>query len=645
MDHDQLVEEMTTIDRLTTAERLRLARKRRGQQLKRWTQREREHTLKKKALGLPTDQEMSTNRVRFVPAVMLMEAAARNDVDEVRRLLELGISADSTNEDGLTALHQCCIDDSEEMMKVLVEFGGDVNAADSEQWTPLHAASTCGHLHLVKFLIENGASLLAVNGDGNMPYDICEDETTLSFIENEMAKRGVTQELIDSTRAETENLMLADLVNLSEKGEDLEFRDEHGATPLHVASANGYIHVLEFLMDNHCSTEVTDHDQWQPLHAAACWGHLEAVEILAQNGADISALTKAGETPFDITEDPDIKDRLVELAEQRLRLAEPRLKKGRSSSTRTHSIRRTSLRDKMKTTKKDVAEEGLIYMKSVTKPSRSETSPEATGSAAAEHQPSVDVVDVADIQLSIPSSYSSLPPVKPVQFVPPLPKSTAASGGDGYVDGGAANNGATYQQAPPVRPARADRKATGGISTPTGSIGVGEQQSPSITASILPAATASAATSNLWSNSTSSEPINIHVSVTINPPGVVQSQPGQSNFSSSSGTLADLKRSRSQNRVVGGAVSSGSGGVLSGSAAGGSLGSAGSNTSSSVSLSSNPDPPEVCLKPQLDHRDVVAKSAPVTNKSNSPTSARKKFAASSVEVVGPPGKSGCCQIL
>ena len=73
-------------------------------------------------------------------------------------------------------------------------------------------------------IVENGASLLAVNGDGNMPYDICEDETTLSFIENEMAKRGVTQELIDSTRAETENLMLADLVNLSEKGEDLEFR-------------------------------------------------------------------------------------------------------------------------------------------------------------------------------------------------------------------------------------------------------------------------------------------------------------------------------------------------------------------------------------------------------------------------------------
>ena len=103
-------------------------------------------------------------------------------------------------------------------------------------------------------------------------------------------------------------------------------------------------------------------DLWQPLHAAACWGHLEAVEILAQNGADISAVTRSGETPFDITEDPEIKERLVELAEQRLKLSEPRVRRGRSSSTRTHSIRRTSLRDKMKTTKKDVAEEKIVLI-------------------------------------------------------------------------------------------------------------------------------------------------------------------------------------------------------------------------------------------------------------------------------------------
>ena len=54
---------------------------------------------------------------------------------------------------------QCCIDDSEEMMQLLISYGGDPNATDTEKWTPLHAAATCGHLHLVKFLIDSGADL------------------------------------------------------------------------------------------------------------------------------------------------------------------------------------------------------------------------------------------------------------------------------------------------------------------------------------------------------------------------------------------------------------------------------------------------------------------------------------------------------
>lgn len=92
----------------------------------------------------------------------------------------------------MTALHQCCIDDNEEMMKLLIEFGANVNAEDSEKWTPLHAAATCGHLHLVKYLIARGANLLAVNADGNMPYDICEDEKTLDCIEGDKILGAIT---------------------------------------------------------------------------------------------------------------------------------------------------------------------------------------------------------------------------------------------------------------------------------------------------------------------------------------------------------------------------------------------------------------------------------------------------------------------
>ncbi|XP_022646332.1 protein phosphatase 1 regulatory inhibitor subunit 16B-like isoform X2 [Varroa destructor] len=276
----------------------------------------------------------------------------------------MGVSPDSTNEDGLTALHQCCIDNNEEMTKLLVEFGANVNAKDSEQWTPLHAAATCGHLHLVKYLILKGADLLSVNADGNMPYDICEDEPTLDHIETEMAKRGITQHTIDTTRAAAEMHMLRELREHRLNGVDLDWRDEQLATPLHIASANGYISVVEFLLENGVATDAADCDLWQPIHAAACWGHPDVVELLVQSGADLNAKTKNGETPFDICEDPELKERIKELRNEmeikRLSQLSQRLRRSHSQNTRSQSVRRTSVREKNKISRREAIEEARI---------------------------------------------------------------------------------------------------------------------------------------------------------------------------------------------------------------------------------------------------------------------------------------------
>lgn len=47
-----------------------------------------------------------------------------------------------------------------------------------------------------------------------------------------MASRGVTQELIDETRASTEVQMLQDLQKAVSLGQDLEYKDHQGATPV-----------------------------------------------------------------------------------------------------------------------------------------------------------------------------------------------------------------------------------------------------------------------------------------------------------------------------------------------------------------------------------------------------------------------------
>lgn len=319
-----------------------------------------------------TTNELAPNgRVHFNVGVMLLEAAARNDFDEVKRLLMLGVSPDSVNHDGLTALHQCCIDASEPMMNILLEFGANVDARDTEQWTPLHAACTCGHLNLVKILVENGADLLAVNGDGNMPFDICEDEATLDYIESQMVNRGITQEMIDFTRASTEMQMISDLERQVAEGIDLNAANEQGVTQLHVAAANGYLSAVKFLLKHDVNVNACDNDLWRPLHGAACWGneqHTKVIELLVEGGAHLDAKTINDETVFDLCDNVALLERLNQLKdeiESKQALGSDRLRRTQSrTNSRVHSVRRTSVRDKNQISRREAREEALLRVDS-----------------------------------------------------------------------------------------------------------------------------------------------------------------------------------------------------------------------------------------------------------------------------------------
>ncbi|XP_019641819.1 PREDICTED: protein phosphatase 1 regulatory subunit 16A-like [Branchiostoma belcheri] len=370
-DHMELVAEMPLLERLSASDRLAHAKKRRSQQLKQWVHRQKELDKKsKKRKDVPKQQEKSKKRLKFVDTVTLLDSAARDDVQEVAELLKSGVSPDMTNSDGLTPLHQCCIEGSEEMMKVLVEAGANVNAVDCELWTPLHAAATCGHINLVRYLINNGADVLAVNADGNMPYDICEDETALDYIESVMAQRGVTQDQIERLRGGREQTMLDDLRDRVNQGMDLEFTDREGATPLHIASANGYERVAEFLLDHHVSVDIRDKDGWQPIHAAAYWSQPELVDLLLSNGADLEAKTNWGETPMEVTEDENIRKRLEEWktkaaarkAHDRWRAA---LRKNSSASTsrrKSSALRKSSVREREEMMRRESRGEGKALL-------------------------------------------------------------------------------------------------------------------------------------------------------------------------------------------------------------------------------------------------------------------------------------------
>uniref|UniRef100_A0A674BGB7 Protein phosphatase 1 regulatory subunit 16A n=1 Tax=Salmo trutta TaxID=8032 RepID=A0A674BGB7_SALTR len=341
-NHLELLNELQQLDKVPSLERLRAAQKRRTQQLKRWAVYEKEMQNKKRK----ADKRRNTNHaaameakrhVSFAANVALLEASARNDPDEVRYLLKNNVSPDLCNEDGLTALHQCCIDNYEEMVKILLNRGASVNAQDNELWTPLHAAATCGHAGLVKVLIQHGADLLAVNSDGNMPYDLCEDDPTLDIIETAMANRGITQEMINETRASVERRMMGDIQELLTEGEDVNNHDSQGATLLHIAAANGYVQGAELLLEGGARMDLRDTDGWQPLHAAVCWGQMHVAELLVSHGASLNAKTYLEETPIDLCEDEEFRAILLDLKHKHDIIMKSQLKHKTSLCRRTSS--------------------------------------------------------------------------------------------------------------------------------------------------------------------------------------------------------------------------------------------------------------------------------------------------------------------
>ncbi|XP_058859967.1 protein phosphatase 1 regulatory inhibitor subunit 16B-like isoform X2 [Acipenser ruthenus] len=369
-NHLDLLSELHYLEKAPSLERLRTAQKRRNQQLKKWAQYEKEmQSKKRKADRKRNAPQLPRKRVSFTASVALLEASTRSDAEEVRYLLRNNVDPNLCNDDGLTALHQCCIDNYEEIAKILLNRGANVNARDNELWTPLHAAATCGHASLVKVLIQQGADLLAVNSDGNMPYDLCEDDPTLDIIEMAMANRGITQEMINEMRVAVEKRMISDIQELLQSRQDLGKTDEQGATLLHIAAANGYIQAAELLLEQGARVDIRDIDGWLPLHAAACWGQIQVAELLVSHGASLNAKTYLHETPIDLCEDEEFKAMLLDLKHKHDIIMKSQLTHKTSLCRRTSStgsrgkvVRRASVSDRNNRYRKEYETEAIVWL-------------------------------------------------------------------------------------------------------------------------------------------------------------------------------------------------------------------------------------------------------------------------------------------
>lgn len=148
----------------------------------------------------------------------------------------------------------------------------EINTKDAFGFTALHYASSTNDVYIARILLNNGADDMALADD--------DDATPL----HRASLNG--------------NLEMVEL--LSKRRATLWEMDCDGRTALHLAAIADCKPVIEVLLARGVSINVMDHSEWTPLHCAASGGHTEAVVYLLHRGADTSIRDFDEKTAFDL---------------------------------------------------------------------------------------------------------------------------------------------------------------------------------------------------------------------------------------------------------------------------------------------------------------------------------------------------------
>nr|CAD7463128.1 unnamed protein product [Timema tahoe] len=258
-------------------------------------------------------------------------AVLRNDVVAVTDLLEKGAEVNFRDLGGRSALHLAAVQkNGEDIIEILIKYGADIHLVDEVlQWTALRYADKVRAWSVIGVILQNKGntndlvftkqtfcdgdyiiSALHITAKGGyiellefllytdkyINISLDNDRYSLLHVAAQYGQRGVLE------------LLLA-------KGANILCKDKNENTPMHFASKNGHLGVVQCLVERMESKKFDkeyyryinlvleginskDKQGKTPLFIASEHNHLEVVKYLTEKGADVEICSRDGYSPL-----------------------------------------------------------------------------------------------------------------------------------------------------------------------------------------------------------------------------------------------------------------------------------------------------------------------------------------------------------
>ena len=224
----------------------------------------------------------------------LVSAAAGQDREVVRALLDEGVDVDTSRADGVTALLWAAHWDDQELVDLLLAAGADVNAAEDHGVTPLARACENASAGMVERLLAAGADPNAAQASGRTPLMIAAQTGSAEVV------RALLRQGADPNAAAVETgataLMWAveeahpDIVRaLIEGGAAVSASTAKGFTPLMTTARHGNIELARLLIAGGVDVDETGLDGTHALPLSILYGRYGFAHFLLEQGADPNA--------------------------------------------------------------------------------------------------------------------------------------------------------------------------------------------------------------------------------------------------------------------------------------------------------------------------------------------------------------------